>query len=134
MTSDPQSSHAAQFRKVQWCEEMAILAARVQEQLPQDAPFRALAFSGGGIRSATFNLGVLQALCEAKLLTCFDYLSTVSGGGYIGGWLSAQLKHGRSLDELQTALSPTVPAQPAALGDVPKTPEDKSIGFLRQYS
>jgi hypothetical protein len=48
-----------------------------------------LAFSGGGIRSATFNLGVLQALAENELLHEFDYLSTVSGGGYIGSWLAA---------------------------------------------
>src|SRR5436309_3028873 len=48
-----------------------------------------LGFSGGGIRSATFNLGVLQAFARAKLLRHFDYLSTVSGGGYIGSWLSA---------------------------------------------
>jgi predicted acylesterase/phospholipase RssA len=46
-----------------------------------------LAFSGGGIRSATFNLGVLQALARKKLLRSMDYVSTVSGGGYIGGWL-----------------------------------------------
>jgi hypothetical protein len=50
-----------------------------------------LALSGGGIRSATFNLGVLQALQRARLLTTVDYLSTVSGGGYIGGWWSAWL-------------------------------------------
>src|ERR1700735_579509 len=49
-----------------------------------------VAFSGGGIRSATFNLGVLQALAELKLLHRVDYLSTVSGGGYIGGWLAAR--------------------------------------------
>jgi hypothetical protein len=48
-----------------------------------------LAFSGGGIRSATFNLGILQALAENRLLHKFDYLSTVSGGGYIGSWLAA---------------------------------------------
>ena len=36
-----------------------------------------LAFSGGGIRSATFNLGVLQALAGMSLLDKFDYLSTV---------------------------------------------------------
>lgn len=47
-----------------------------------------LALSGGGIRSATFNLGVLQALDRFRVLG-FDYLSTVSGGGYIGGWWSA---------------------------------------------
>ncbi|NNG15938.1 MAG: hypothetical protein HKM89_05595 [Gemmatimonadales bacterium] len=48
-----------------------------------------VAFSGGGIRSATFNLGVLQALARLKLLERVDYLSTVSGGGYIGTWLNA---------------------------------------------
>jgi predicted acylesterase/phospholipase RssA len=52
-----------------------------------------LAFSGGGIRSATFNLGVLQALAQARLLRAFDYVSTVSGGGYIGGWLMAWMHH-----------------------------------------
>lgn len=51
--------------------------------------FAGLAFSGGGIRSATFNLGVLQALAELRLLRKFDYLSTVSGGGYIGSWLTS---------------------------------------------
>jgi hypothetical protein len=48
-----------------------------------------LAFSGGGIRSATFNLGVLQGLAKLGLLPMFDYISTVSGGGYIGSWLCA---------------------------------------------
>jgi hypothetical protein len=68
----------------------------------------ALCLSGGGIRSATFCLGVIQALAafdvktgtvradqwhsgapEDALLGRFHYLSTVSGGGYIGSWLSA---------------------------------------------
>ena len=44
----------------------------------------ALCFSGGGIRSATFALGVAQGLAQHGLLDKFDYLSTVSGGGYIG--------------------------------------------------
>lgn len=62
-----------------------------------------LALSGGGIRSATFCLGVLQALAKAKfdvpkepvasgsnpLLARFDFLSTVSGGGYVGSFYSA---------------------------------------------
>lgn len=51
----------------------------------------ALALSGGGIRSATFNLGVLQTLGRHGLLKYFDYLSTVSGGGFIGGWWTAWL-------------------------------------------
>ena len=48
----------------------------------------ALCLSGGGIRSASFALGVIQALARAGLLRQFDYLSTVSGGGFIGSWLS----------------------------------------------
>jgi len=43
-----------------------------------------LSLSGGGIRSSSFSLGVLQALERANLLRHFDYLSTVSGGGFIG--------------------------------------------------
>jgi choline dehydrogenase-like flavoprotein len=46
-----------------------------------------LALSGGGIRSATFGLGVLQALARANRLRDVDFLSTVSGGGFIGSFL-----------------------------------------------
>ena len=53
-----------------------------------DSELVGLALSGGGIRSATFALGVLQRLAGADLLKYFDYLSTVSGGGYIGGALT----------------------------------------------
>ncbi len=48
-----------------------------------------LALSGGGIRSATFNLGIIQALVKMRFLPAIDYLSTVSGGGYIGSCLTA---------------------------------------------
>jgi hypothetical protein len=51
----------------------------------------ALCLSGGGIRSAAISLGVIQALVDHQLLSKFEYLSTVSGGGYIGSWLSAWL-------------------------------------------
>ncbi len=47
-----------------------------------------LALSGGGIRSATFNLGMLQAMHRFGFLRRVDYLSTVSGGGYIGASLT----------------------------------------------
>jgi hypothetical protein len=52
----------------------------------------ALCLSGGGVRSAVFNLGILQGLASARLLNNFDYLSTVSGGGFIGSWLSAWIQ------------------------------------------
>src|SRR5690348_6314773 len=43
--------------------------------------------SGGGIRSATFALGFFQALARYGILRKIDYLSTVSGGSYFGGFL-----------------------------------------------
>jgi choline dehydrogenase-like flavoprotein len=46
-----------------------------------------LALSGGGIRSSTFALGVLQALAGRNRLREVDFLSTVSGGGFIGSFL-----------------------------------------------
>ena len=51
-----------------------------------------LAISGGGIRSGTFGIGFLQGLARLRLLRRIDYLSTVSGGGYAGGWFAAWLK------------------------------------------
>lgn len=56
------------------------------------AELAGLALSGGGIRSATFNLGLLQGLARRGVLRCCDYLSTVSGGGYIGSCLSSLLE------------------------------------------
>lgn len=58
------------------------------EEIPVPPFSTALCLSGGGIRSATFCLGVLQGLAANGWLTRFNYLSTVSGGGYIGGWLT----------------------------------------------
>lgn len=55
-------------------------------------PVVGLAISGGGIRSATFGLGVLESLKALGVLKKVDYLSTVSGGGFIGAWLSGNCK------------------------------------------
>ena len=74
-----------------------------------------LAISGGGIRSATFGLGVLETLKRWGLLQKVDYLSTVSGGGFIGAWLSANCKrHGDWLEPAADWIA--------------------SIGHLRRYS
>ncbi len=53
----------------------------------EEAKLVGISMSGGGIRSATFNLGVLQALADADLLRKIDYISAVSGGSYIASWL-----------------------------------------------
>ncbi len=54
-----------------------------------------LAFSGGGIRAATVCLGAMRALSKLEVLPRVDYLSTVSGGGYIGSALSSLLSINR---------------------------------------
>ena len=56
---------------------------------PENASLVGLALSGGGVRSAAFCLGALQALSTTRVLDRVDYLSTVSGGGYIGCSLTA---------------------------------------------
>jgi predicted acylesterase/phospholipase RssA len=66
------------------------LFAREREAFgPGEDDLCGLALSGGGIRSATFNLGLLQGLARQGLLRGFHYLSTVSGGGYVGAFWSA---------------------------------------------
>ena len=73
-----------------------------------------VAFSGGGIRSATFNLGLLQGLAKLDLLRFIDYLSTVSGGSYIGAWFSAWVKRESTLKAVKEKLAPDPPAQQSA--------------------
>src|SRR5208337_1296019 len=51
-----------------------------------------LALSGGGIRSASFALGALQGLDATRGIEGIDYLSTVSGGGYVGCALTTALQ------------------------------------------
>lgn len=57
-----------------------------------------LTLSGGGIRSSTFCLGALQELSRAGLFPLFDYMSTVSGGGYIGACLSSLMTQAETQD------------------------------------
>lgn len=86
--------------------------------------FIGLAFSGGGIRSATFNLGILQALAKQNMLPQFDYLSTVSGGGYIGSWFSALVYRLGNLDRARKVL----------MTRQEKGEEAPPLRFLRRYS
>ena len=69
----------------------AIRKRREVEVEPDITNLAGLACSGGGIRSATFCLGVAQSLSRHGLLKDIDYLSTVSGGGYFGSFLSSYL-------------------------------------------
>jgi hypothetical protein len=65
-----------------------------------------LALSGGGIRSASFSLGVVQMLAHAGMLSDVDFLSTVSGGGYTGSFLTRRLDDGCKYNELAAPYGP----------------------------
>jgi len=83
----------------------------------RDDPLWGLALSGGGIRSATFCLGLVKALAREGLLLRFDLLSTVSGGGFIGatlGRLFQGVRDGTGSVALQAALAR---AETLACGD-----------------
>ncbi len=91
-----------------------------------------LAMSGGGIRSATFNLGILQAFARLGLLTRLDYLSSVSGGGYIASWLSQWLRReqkGGSTTEPIEKVEEQLAREPDQL-----KPEPDPVLHLRNYS
>ena len=96
-----------------------------------------LALSGGGIRSATFNLGLLQALEHQSLLKEVHYLSTVSGGGYIGGFWTAWLR--RNAPRPSNEPAPYFPGKkeetaPAGEGSGLNRPEPAPIRHLREFS
>lgn len=77
-----------------------------------------VALSGGGIRSATFCLGVMQVLADRGLLKDVDFLSTVSGGGYTGSFLSSRLGAGGSQQDVAG----------------PYGPDPKPIRYLRHHA
>ena len=84
-------------------------ALRESEQELRGRPLEVgLALSGGGIRSATFCFGVLQALAKHEVLKKIDVMSTVSGGGYIGGMLTRLFtrKGVESADDAGRAIQP----------------------------
>lgn len=86
-----------------------------------------ICFSGGGIRSATFNLGILQGLAALDRINSFDYLSTVSGGGYIhqffASWISCE-----NIEKVKQQLQP-LPGPPSQRSFWPEP-----LRWLRRYS
>jgi len=89
-------------------------------------PLAALCISGGGIRSATFAMGAIQGMADHGLLDRFDYLSTVSGGGYIGSWLSSWVARAGGIDKVVPRLQRD--QKPPAAG------ENDPIDHLREFN
>src|SRR5882757_10625695 len=116
-------------RKARSEELVPAIYAHIHKQAKEHPAKRraALCLSGGGIRSATFNLGVLQGLARIGLLEKFDYLATVSGGGFIGGWLTAWIN--RTSDGVEG-----VARQLSRRPKDPLTPEPDPLYNLRVYS
>jgi len=104
----------------------------------------AVCLSGGGIRSASFCLGVLQGMARFSIkrerspertaalealrrsaLEGLDYISTVSGGGYIGSWLMAWATRDKYSKVVELLAKPAGTA-----GD----PEPQPIRHLREYT
>ena len=106
--------------------EPARLADLFHKVHRQSKPFSALCISGGGIRSATFALGALQSMADHGFLTDFDYLSTVSGGGYAGSWLTAWIQRDGGLDQVAPKLKSNAPK--------PLPGEPDPIQHLRDYN
>lgn len=86
------AEQAALAWKTHMAEEGAAITQRRAQAFAKtpealDAPTAGLALSGGGVRSATFCLGLIRGLAQNGVLRRFDYVSTVSGGGFIGAAL-----------------------------------------------
>lgn len=89
-----------------------------------------IAISGGGIRSAAFALGAVQSLVKNDMMKHFDYLSTVSGGGYLGAFLSSYLNSDTSQTPQENISldGKSLPFKSESLG------ETAPIRHLRKYS
>jgi hypothetical protein len=104
---------------------------RLRGQGPINDDLAGLACSGGGIRSATFNLGIIQGLAHYGWLRQIDYTSTISGGGYIGSWLVAWIRRVGSVaveDRLKENRQPPPSKEPD------RYLEPDQVRFLRKYS
>lgn len=96
----------------------------------------ALCFSGGGIRSASICLGVLQGLArfsmrdpagQPGMLHKLSFLSTVSGGGYIGSWFMAWARrHPLGYTGVVNEIS--------KCGSTAVDPEPRPLRHLREYT
>ena len=110
-------------------ERPEVLARRKNYELsetPDDAV--GLAISGGGIRSATFSLGVVQYLARKGIIQQVDFVSTVSGGGYLGSFISCYLN---DPDNSRATLDPGPDSRP--FGEL-ESVESKAVRHLRNHS
>jgi hypothetical protein len=116
---------SVRVEEINSAEREAIRARRNYYGIDDKAHAIGLALSGGGIRSATFSLGVLVALARRGVLPQIDYLSTVSGGGYLGSFLSAFLNSPASAE---------IGLRPDQMPFVREGGEAAALRHIRHYS
>ncbi len=130
---EEQNAQINNVRKAEWeCET----ADQKFTDILHRADREALCFSGGGIRSATICLGLLQGLARFSMrdsngrpgmLHKTNFLSTVSGGGYIGSWFMAwAVRHPLGY--------PGVVSEIAKSGMTGVDPEPRPLRHLREYT
>lgn len=84
--------------------------AQIHDQTLHPHALVGLALSGGGIRSASFAIGVMQQMAKAGLLSAFHCVSGVSGGGYAASWLTTwAYRHKEGIHGVQDALHSHLP-------------------------
>ncbi|PWV95513.1 hypothetical protein DFR52_11042 [Hoeflea marina] len=98
-----------------------------------------IGLSGGGIRSSSFCLGVLQSLHTQGLISRLDYLSTVSGGGHIGASMVAAMSRGAERGQFPFAGDPRKRPDHAVLPDSDKASRDdvrdsEPVSHIRDHS
>ncbi|MGV3660211.1 MAG: hypothetical protein ACO1TE_08495 [Prosthecobacter sp.] len=137
---DPPVKEAEMLKK----ERIEIQAQRDlrKQEAAAEAPHVGLSLSGGGIRSATFCLGVLQMLsrlplhvtgaASRPLIEFVDYLSTVSGGGYIGSWFVANRK--REMNTNKAAGTSFAIEVSSGKGEDVLEKSTQPVAHLRRYS
>jgi len=126
-------SDAAEAAGVYTTDAHDVIEAERKHIGKSDAP-SGLAISGGGIRSATFGLGVVQALVSGGILQKLDYLSTVSGGGYIGSALTWFLHKGLPNGGKAGTDKKNFPlGQVDAAGRIKDTQGNEILDFIRQH-
>ena len=137
LTGDPDADRAI-LKDYDTALARCAAAEKPLKRVLHDADLTALCFSGGGIRSASFGLGVLTQLArysgrpksddtQQGVVSSLDYVSTVSGGGYLGSWFTGWIKrHPRGLDGVIDDLASPPPTS--------LDPEPPPVRHLRDYT
>jgi hypothetical protein len=110
----------------EYADERRALLEQLDHPLPIESrhgPAVGLAFSGGGIRSATTSLGIVQALTRYDRFFGFDFMSSSSGGGYLACFLRSLFLPGKEREARSTVVSE---------GDHQSALDDERMSFCYQ--